>query len=181
MPVRGEQIRPTLVLSVGLILHDLLYCQPDTFGTLVLYGILNFGICEIFIVILDSHFNFLFETLVLILIVVPSLFLTLKIVIIDTILSLFILKPILIIIFILLYITIMGNLINKIKKNKANANPLSKSLLHQDLIEKMIYLENKLDFLDDKLFVMEAHTQANIKILSSDVHQLHQRMIDLKK
>ena len=75
----------------------------------------------------------------------------------------------------------MGNLIYPIKKNKANANPLSKSLLHQDLIEKMIYLENKLDFLDDKLFVMEAHTQANLKILSSDVHQLHQRMIDLKK
>ena len=74
----------------------------------------------------------------------------------------------------------MGNLINTIKKNKANANHLSKSLLHQDLLEKMIYLNDKLDFLDDKIFVMEAHTQANLKILSSDVHHLHQRLIDLK-
>ena len=76
----------------------------------------------------------------------------------------------------------MGNFLTAKTKWATNANnKLNRSLLSEDLIEKMIYLENKLDMLDDKLFVMEQHTQANLKILSSDVHHLHQRLVDLKK
>ena len=76
----------------------------------------------------------------------------------------------------------MGNVFLQSKtKSATNANPLRQSLLHCDLIEKILYLENKLDFLDNKLFVLEGNTQANIKVISSDVHQLHQRLIDLKK
>jgi hypothetical protein len=77
----------------------------------------------------------------------------------------------------------MGNVFVKSKNQigyHAN-NDLNRSLIHCDLIEKINYLENKLDMLDDKLFVLEGNTQANIKVLSSDVHHLHQEMVSLKK
>jgi len=77
----------------------------------------------------------------------------------------------------------MGNIfVSQTTKSATNANTdLRQSLIHCNLIEKINYLENKLDMLDDKLFVLEGNTQANIKVLSSDVHQLHQEMVSLKK
>tara|TARA_R110000803_G_scaffold97413_1_gene165566 strand:- start:50 stop:280 length:231 start_codon:yes stop_codon:yes gene_type:complete len=76
----------------------------------------------------------------------------------------------------------MGNIFEATTKSATNAKTkLNRSLIHCDLIEKILYLENKLDMLDNKLFVLEGNTQANIKVISSDVHQLHQRLIDLKK
>ena len=77
----------------------------------------------------------------------------------------------------------MGNVFLKARtKSATNAtNSLNRSLLHSELIEKINYLENKIDMLDDKVYVLEGNTQANLKVLSSDVHQLHQRLIDLKK
>jgi len=76
----------------------------------------------------------------------------------------------------------MGNIFISKTKSATNANhTLNRSLLHHDLIEKINYLENKIDMLDDKVYVLESNTQANLKVLSSDVHQLHQRLVDLKK
>ena len=77
----------------------------------------------------------------------------------------------------------MGNIfIRSTTKSATNANnDLRQSLFHCNLIEKINYLENKLNNLDDKVFILEGNTQANIKVLSSDVHQLHQAMVSLKK
>ena len=78
----------------------------------------------------------------------------------------------------------MGNIFvgHKTKSaNNATNSDLNKSLLHSELIEKIIYLESKIDMLDDKVYVLEGNTQANLKVLSSDVHQLHQRLVDFKK
>ena len=76
----------------------------------------------------------------------------------------------------------MGNILKVKTKWTTNANnSLNRSLLSEDLIEKMIYLEHKVDMLDDKVFILEANTKANLKVMSSDLHQLHQRLVDLKK
>jgi hypothetical protein len=77
----------------------------------------------------------------------------------------------------------MGNIFLKATtKSATNANnSLNRSLLHSELIEKIIYLENKVDMLDDKVFILEQHTKANLEVMSSDIHQLHQRLVDLKK
>jgi hypothetical protein len=75
----------------------------------------------------------------------------------------------------------MGNIFLKAETKSANAtNSLNRSLLHHDLIEKINYLENKLDNLDNDFYVYREITNANIKIMSADLHQLHQRLIDLK-
>ena len=69
----------------------------------------------------------------------------------------------------------MGNIfIRSTTKSATNANTLNRSLLHCDLIEKILYLENK-------LYVLEGNTQANIKVMSADIHNLHQAMVSLKK
>jgi hypothetical protein len=76
----------------------------------------------------------------------------------------------------------MGNIFDSQTTKSANAtNDLNKSIHYNNLIEKILYLENKLDFLDDKLYVLEGNIQANIKVLSSDVHHMHQQMVSLKK
>ena len=76
----------------------------------------------------------------------------------------------------------MGNIFEATTKSATNANTkLNRSLIHCDLIEKILYLENKLDMLDDKLYVLEGNTQANIKVMSTDLHHLHQQMVSLKK
>ena len=76
----------------------------------------------------------------------------------------------------------MGNVFLKVKSKKANANhKLNRNLLSENLTEKIIYLEDKLDMLDDKVFILEQHTKANLEVMSSDLHDLHQRLFDLKK
>jgi hypothetical protein len=76
----------------------------------------------------------------------------------------------------------MGNIfIAKTKKATNANNTLNRSLLSDNLTEKIIYLENKVDMLDDKVFILEQHTKANLEVMSSDIHDLHQRLVDLKK
>ena len=77
----------------------------------------------------------------------------------------------------------MGNIFLKATtKSATNANKsLNRSLLHSELIEKIIYLEDKLDNLDNDFYVYREITNANIKIMSADLHDLHQRLVDLKK
>ena len=75
----------------------------------------------------------------------------------------------------------MGNIfIAKTKKANAN-NTLNRNLLSENLTEKIIYLEEKLDNLDNDFYVYREITNANIKIMSADLHDLHQRIVELKK
>ena len=76
----------------------------------------------------------------------------------------------------------MGNVFIKSKtKSATNANnSLNRSLLHSELIEKINYLESKLDNLDNDFYVYREITNANIKIMSADLHDLHQRLVELK-
>ena len=74
----------------------------------------------------------------------------------------------------------MGNIL-KAKTKRAHANnSLNRSLLSENLIEQIRYLNDKLDMLDDKLFVMEAHTRANLEVISSDIHLLNKKLNNLK-
>jgi hypothetical protein len=76
----------------------------------------------------------------------------------------------------------MGNIfIAKTKKATNANNTLNRSLLSDNLTEKIIYLENKLDNLDNDFYVYREITNVNIKIMSADLHDLHQRLVDLKK
>ena len=77
----------------------------------------------------------------------------------------------------------MGNVFVGHKTKSANAtnSDLNKSLLSENLIEKINYLENKLDNLDNDFYVYREITNAKIKIMSADIHDLHQRLVDLKK
>ena len=63
----------------------------------------------------------------------------------------------------------MGNVFT-IKNQNSKSNSLSRSLLHHDLMEKINYLYDKVEMLDDKVYVLESHTQANLKVMSSDIH-----------
>ena len=77
----------------------------------------------------------------------------------------------------------MGNVFEKSKNQigyHAN-NDLRQSLIHCNLTEKINYLENKLDMLDNDFYVYREITQANIKVMSTDLHHLHQQMVSLKK
>ena len=75
----------------------------------------------------------------------------------------------------------MGNVFLKVKSKKANANhKLNRNLLSENLTEKIIYLEEKLDNLDNDFYVYREITNANIKIMSADLHDLHQRLVELK-
>ena len=76
----------------------------------------------------------------------------------------------------------MGNVFISKTKSATNANnSLNRSLLSENLTEKIIYLQEKLDNLDNDFYVYREITNANIKIMSADLHQLHQRLVDFKK
>ena len=67
----------------------------------------------------------------------------------------------------------MGNIF----KPEPIKNPdLYKSLIETNLIEKIIYLENKFDELDAKMWSLESNTQANIKVMSKDIHSLYEKI-----
>ena len=70
----------------------------------------------------------------------------------------------------------MGNMFERQIKPKSESNSLSRSLLHHDLIEKINYLNDKVDMLDDKIFVLESNSQANLKVLSADIHLLNNKL-----
>ena len=59
----------------------------------------------------------------------------------------------------------MGSISTKLKKPKSNLNSLSKSLLSDDIEDKLYYLNQKLDMLDDKVFVLAEQTRIQFNIL----------------
>ena len=65
----------------------------------------------------------------------------------------------------------MGNIFEK-PRNIKNKD-LYKSLIETNLTERLLYIENKIDNLDAKVWALEANTQANLKVMSADIHDLH--------
>tara|TARA_R110001606_G_scaffold232898_2_gene380330 strand:+ start:11195 stop:11422 length:228 start_codon:yes stop_codon:yes gene_type:complete len=71
----------------------------------------------------------------------------------------------------------MGNIfIKKIKKKNNDNKDLYKSLIGTNINEKIIYLETKLDNLDNDFYVFQENTKANIFIMSKDIHILYDRI-----
>ena len=71
----------------------------------------------------------------------------------------------------------MGNIfIKKSPTHEFKNKDLSKSLLHQSIIERIEYLEEKLDNLDAMIFQVEANSTANLKVISNDIHLLYQKI-----
>ena len=71
----------------------------------------------------------------------------------------------------------MGNVfIKKSPTHEFINQDLNKSLLQDNLIERITYLENKLDVLDAKIWQVEAHATANIKVMSKDIHTLYEKI-----
>ena len=71
----------------------------------------------------------------------------------------------------------MGNIF--IKKKKVfndKTKDLYKSLLHTNINEKISYLENKLDNLDDQFYSFRSNTNANLQVISNDIHLLYDRI-----
>ncbi len=71
----------------------------------------------------------------------------------------------------------MGNIfIKKSPTHEFINKDLNRSLLLDTLIERITYIENKLDILDAKVWQVEAHNTANIKVMSSDIHALYEKI-----
>ena len=68
----------------------------------------------------------------------------------------------------------MGNIFEK-PRNIKNKD-LYKSLIETNLTERLLYLENKIDNLDAKVWALEGNTEANLKVMSADIHDLHVRI-----
>ncbi len=66
---------------------------------------------------------------------------------------------------------IMGNIFIKKKKNIKNED-LYKSLLYSNLGERLVYIENKLDNLDEDFYVFRGKTDANLQVMSKDIHAM---------
>ena len=68
----------------------------------------------------------------------------------------------------------MGNIFERRKKVFNNQNKeLYRSLLHNNINEKLSYLEQKLDNLDNDFLIFRSNTDANLKVISSDIHLLY--------
>ena len=67
----------------------------------------------------------------------------------------------------------MGNIF---KAEPIKNDTLYRSLLETQLIERVDYLENKLDNLDAQIWSLESKTQANIKVMSKDIHTLYEKI-----
>ena len=71
----------------------------------------------------------------------------------------------------------MGNIfIKKSPTEEFKNKDLSKSLLRQSIIERLEYLEDKIDNLDAMIFQVEANSTANLKVISNDIHVLYQKI-----
>lgn len=70
----------------------------------------------------------------------------------------------------------MGNVfIKKSPTHEFINKDLNKSLLLDNLIERITYIENKVDNLDAKIWQVEAHSTANLKVMSKDIHTLYEK------
>ena len=71
----------------------------------------------------------------------------------------------------------MGNIFLKTQnQNSISTNSLSKSILSENMLEQIHYINDKLNGIDDKIYVLESHIQANLKVLSSDIHLLNKKI-----
>ena len=66
----------------------------------------------------------------------------------------------------------MGNIFLKSKTNHKIINDLHQSLIITNLEERVRYLEDKLDNLDNDFYTFRGKTNANIKVMSQDIHIL---------
>ena len=73
----------------------------------------------------------------------------------------------------------MGNIFVKKVRRKINNDELYTSLIGCNINEKLIYLETKLDNLDNDFYVYRDNVNANLKIISADLHLLYEK-INLK-
>jgi len=70
----------------------------------------------------------------------------------------------------------MGNIfIKKSPTHEFINKDLNRILLLDDLIERVTYLENKLDNLDANIWKVEANSTANLKVMSNDIHLMYER------
>ena len=67
----------------------------------------------------------------------------------------------------------MGNIFTKSPTHECIKKDLIKSLLLDNLIERITYIENTVDNLDAKIWKVEANNTANLKVISNDVHILY--------
>tara|TARA_R110001632_G_scaffold185402_1_gene305661 strand:- start:281 stop:505 length:225 start_codon:yes stop_codon:yes gene_type:complete len=71
----------------------------------------------------------------------------------------------------------MGNIfIKKSSTEEFKNKDLNRSLLRQSILERLEYLEEKLDNLDAMIYQVEANSTANLKVISNDVHLLYQHI-----
>jgi hypothetical protein len=66
----------------------------------------------------------------------------------------------------------MGNIFKKDNE----ATELYKDLVKSNLHERIIDLTEKIDFVDDKIHLLEQHTKANLIVISNDVHILYEKL-----
>lgn len=70
----------------------------------------------------------------------------------------------------------MGNVFMKSATHEFNSPDLNKNLLLDNLIERITYIEDKIDDIDAHLWKLESHTQSNLKVLSNDIHLLYSKI-----
>ena len=71
----------------------------------------------------------------------------------------------------------MGNIfIKKSSTEEFKNKDLNRSLIRQSILERLEYLEEKLDNLDAMIYQVEANSTANLKVISNDVHLLYQHV-----
>ena len=76
----------------------------------------------------------------------------------------------------------MGNVFIRPKnQNSKSTNVLSRSLLSENILDQIRYLNDKLDIIDDKIWVLEAHFKANMEVMSNDIHLLNKKINEIKK
>lgn len=64
---------------------------------------------------------------------------------------------------------------NTLKKNNQPTD-LYKDLMISNLNEKIIDLTEKIDFVDDKIHLLEQNTKANLIVISNDIHLLYEKI-----
>ena len=70
----------------------------------------------------------------------------------------------------------MGNVfIKKSPTHEFINEDLNRSLLLDNLIERITKIENMVDNLDAKIWQVEANSTANLKVMSNDIHILYQK------
>ena len=75
----------------------------------------------------------------------------------------------------------MGNIFVQSKnQNSKSTNVLTRSLLSENILDQIRYLNDKLDIIDDKIWVLESHTKANLEVMSSDIHLLNKKINEKK-